>query len=478
MRGRKAIVTLLAGAALAASTVPAGAWATSALAAPAGAGQAASSPLAPGTGQLVIDWNKALIAILNTPGAQPATIHPTRSYAILQAAEYDAVMSVTHAGGPYPLGIQGTGKAAPLGIQGTGKAAPLGIQGTGKAAPLAILGSGRASAAAAADQAARDVLVALYPAQASIADSQLATELARIPDGTAKHGGIGVGNNVAMRLLALRAGDGSGRSPVPFIPGTAPGDYQLTPPGFPSPVFTNWGSITPFVLQRGSQFRPAPPPPVASAAYARALAVVQSLGQDTSTTRTADQTAAGRFWGAAPIWNVWNEIAQGQVSAHHSSLVQAAAMFAALDLTLGDTAIGLYDAKYHYQVWRPVTAIREGASTGNPGITANPDWSPLTTTAADPSYPGAHSGFSFAAASVLSAFFGAGQPVTVRSDALPGQVRAFSGFFAAAAEAALSRIYAGQHTPLDDQAGRIIGVRIASFVLASAAFNRLGGHKR
>src|SRR5207247_5575232 len=130
------------------------------------------------------------------------------------------------------------------------------------------------------------------------------------------------------------------------------------------------GAITPFVIKRGSQFRPAPPPAASSAAYARALAVVQSLGQDTSTTRTPGQTAAGRFWGAAPIWNAWNEVTQDQVSVHHASLVQAATVFAALDLTLGDTAIGLYDAKYHYQVWRPVTAIRAGASLGNPAIVA------------------------------------------------------------------------------------------------------------
>ncbi len=435
--------TLGTGTALAMAIVPAGAWAAG-TAAPAKADQVVASPFAPGSGQLVVDWNKALIAILGTPGAQPPAIHPTRSFAILQAAEYDAVVSVTRAGHPAPLGIQGTGRAS----------------------------------AAAADQAARDVLAGLYPAQATIADTQLATELASIPDGPAKQGGLRVGHAVATQLLALRARDGSAESPVPFIPGTAPGDYQLTPPGFASPVFTNWGAITPFVLKRGSQFRPVPPPPVSSAAYARALAVVQSLGQDTSTTRTAGQTAAGRFWGAAPIWNVWNEVTQDQVSVHHSSLVQAATVFAALDLTLGDTAIGLYDAKYHYQVWRPVTAIREGAITGNPAIVSNPDWSPLTNTAADPSYPGAHSGFSFAAATVLSAFFGGHQPVTVHSGALPGQARAFGGFFAAATEAALSRTYAGQHTPLDDRAGRILGARIATFVLASVAFNRLGGDRK
>ena len=133
----------------------------------------------------------------------------------------------------------------------------------------------------------------------SVADGQLATELAAVPDGRARNLGIAVGRAAATRLLSLRAGDGSAVS-GPFVPGTKPGDYQLTPPNFQAPVFTNWGGITPFVLKRGSQFRPLPPPPVTSAAYARALAVVQGLGQDTSTTRTADQTAAGLFWGAAP----------------------------------------------------------------------------------------------------------------------------------------------------------------------------------
>ena len=423
----------------------------------AAAGRDAGSPFAAGTGQLVVDWNKTLISILGTPGAQPATIHPTRSFAILQAAEYDAVVSVTHAGIPYARGPQGSGRAGPVtadGIQGSGRASAVTADG--------IQGSGRASAAAAADQAARDVLASLYPAQVNVIDGQLATELAAIPDSPAKDRGITLGAAAAGMLLSLRASDGSAGTPGPFVPGDEPGDYQLTPPNFPAPVFTNWGGITPFVLERGSQFRPVPPPPVTSAAYARALAVVRSLGQDTSVTRTAGQTAAGRFWGAAPIWNVWNEIAQDQVTAHKSSLARATALFAALDETLGDTAISLYDAKYHYQVWRPVTAIRAGVR----GITASPGWLPLANTAADPSYPGAHSGFSFAAATILSAFFRGNQPVTVHSDALPGQERDFDGFFAAATEAALSRIYAGQHTPLDDRAGRLLGAEVASFVLS------------
>src|SRR5690349_19948988 len=134
-----------------------------------------------------------LICILGAQGAQPTTVHATRSFAILQAAVYDEVGSATGADHPYAL---------------------------------AMHVHGRASAAAAAGQAAHDVLAALYPAHASLADGQLAAELARLPDDTARHGGIAVGHAVAMWLLTLRAGDGSAVSPVPYIPGTAPGDYQ------------------------------------------------------------------------------------------------------------------------------------------------------------------------------------------------------------------------------------------------------------
>jgi membrane-associated phospholipid phosphatase len=451
LRGGRLMLTVAAGGALAVGAVPTGSWVTGALATtgnpPGRAGAVAGSPFAPGTGQLVVDWNKTLISVLGIPGAQPATVQPTRSFAILQAAEYDAVASVTRA-----PGSRGSGQAG--------------------AAVFTVQASGRSSAAAAADQAAHDVLTGLYPGQASVADGQLATQLAAIPDGRARDLGITVGHAVAARLLAQRAGDGSAAIPGPFVPGSEPGDYQLTPPNFPAPAFTNWGSITPFVLQRGSQFRPGPPPPVTSAAYAQALAVTASLGQDTSTTRTASQTSIGRFWGAAPVWNVWNEVAQDQATARRLSLVRASALFATLDLALGDTSIGLYDAKYHYQVWRPVTAIRAGV----PGLTANPGWLPLTSTSGDPSYPSGHSSFSFAAATVLSAFFGNEQPVTVRSDALPGQDRDFKGFIAAATEAALSRIYAGQHTPVDDHAGRVLGASIAGFVLDRLAQPRPARH--
>jgi membrane-associated phospholipid phosphatase len=149
----------------------------------------------------------------------------------------------------------------------------------------------------------------------------------------------------------------------------------------------------------------------------------------------------------------------------HASLEQTVTVFANLDLTLADATIGLYDAKYHYLVWRPVTAIREGDIAGNPGIIGDPTWTPLAVTAADPSFPGAHATLSQAAATVLSAFYGNHQRLSVSSDGDPGVTRTFGSFEAAANEATLSRIFAGQHTTIDLAAGQQLGRHIADFVL-------------
>jgi membrane-associated phospholipid phosphatase len=397
------------------------------------AGPPTSVAFSPGSGQSVVDWNHELISILGTPGAQPATVHPTRSFAILQAAEYDAVVSITRAAPPYVFSVHAASGARPD---------------------------------AAADQAAHDVLAALYPAQKSGLDQVLAAQLAAIPDTPGKQQGIQVGASVARLLIDLRATDGSAVTPPPFVPGTNPGDYRPTPPNFPAPVFTNWGTITPFVLNSGSRFRPPAPPPITGPAYAGALNQVKSLGQDTSTTRTADQTTQAQFWGASPIWNVWNEVAQKLAVARNASLERTVTVFENLDLTLADATIALYDAKYHYLLWRPVTAIELGDTIGNPGITGDPTWLPFAVTAPDPSYPGAHATISQAAATVLAAFYGDHQHLTVTSDGDPGVTRSFDSFQAAANEATLSRLFAGQHTMIDLVAGQHLGHHVAQFVIS------------
>jgi PAP2 superfamily len=383
------------------------------------------------SGTIVIAWNKELLKIVKTPGAQPATVHPTRSYAILHAAIYAAVVSITRDAPAYPFSV-----SAP--------------------------GSARADAAAA--EAGHDALVALYPRWKAALDQQLVSELAAIPNGAGKQQGIQVGQTVAARFIAMRANDGSSTTPAPLVPGNQPGNYQLTAPKFSAPVFTNWGNVSPFVLNNAAQFRPGPPPALTSQAYAQALNEVKSLGQKSSTTRTADQTVIAKFW-AGPIWNTWNEIAENAALAHHANLETTARLFAVLNLSSADSTIAFYDAKYHYQLWRPITAIREANTDGNPATVGDPNWTPFAVTALDPSYPGAHSTISATGATVLSAFFGNQDQIRVTSDVLPGVVRTFASYNDVATEAGLSRIYAGQHTRIDHEAGLELGQNVARFVL-------------
>jgi len=387
------------------------------------------------SGQPVIDWNEIQLSIVNTPGAQPANIQPTRNFAIVDAAIYDAVNAIDRTHEPYLISVR---------------------------APR------DASETAAANAAARTALDELYPAEQSTIDAQYVAELAKVADGPAKDQGIGIGEQVAADLLAIRANDGSSITPAPFVPGTAPGDFRPTPPNFPIPVFTTWGQVTPFVLDSGSQFRPVPPPALTSDAYADAINEVQSLGSATSTTRTPEQTEIGKFWNP-PIQNFWNQIADEVATAHHTDLPTTARLFAALNLSFADSAIAFYDAKYTYQLWRPVTAIRLADSDGNPNTVADPNWLPLAgNTPADPSYPGAHSTISAAGADVLASFFGDNQSFAVTSPAIPGVTRSFDSFSAAATEAGLSRIYAGVHTRLDHVAGLTLGDDVANFVLDNA----------
>jgi predicted lipoprotein with Yx(FWY)xxD motif/membrane-associated phospholipid phosphatase len=375
----------------------------------------------------VLQWNQVLLGILHMPGAQPATIHATRNLAILHAAIYDAVNAIERTTSPYLVSVK---------------------------APR------RASIDAAAAAAAHRVLVNLYPSQKDTLDAQLAAALTQLPNSYHKDEGVRVGDSVADAILALRGDDGSNTQPPAFTPETKLGDYQPTPPAFAQPVFTHWPFVRPFTLTRADQFRPDPPPALGSSAYRAAFAEVRSLGAGNSTTRTADQTQIAQFW-SPPIWVTWNEIAQTAALAHHDTLAQDARLFALLNLSFADSAIAFYDAKYAYHFWRPVTAIR---------ATADPSWTPLTPTAPDPSYPGAHSTISSAAATVLAGFFGRDDfAFAAHSDALPGVQRSFTSFSAAADEAGLSRIYAGQHFRTDHIAGQQLGTRVATHVLQNVA---------
>lgn len=383
----------------------------------------------------VVQWNRNLLVIVRTPGVQPATMHSTRSFAMMHAAIYDAVNGVDGGDASFLVRLQRQSR--------------------------------KASQDAAADAAAHEVLVALYPSQKAVLDANLETALAPIPDGEDKTNGIRIGLTVADQILQLRSADGANAPPIPYLFGSAPGDYQSTPPNFPAqPQLTQWRYVTPFAIEYASEFRPGPPPELDSNAYTSAFNQVKELGMNNSTTATADQQQIGLFWNGA-IQNYWNEIAQMASIAHNLTTAENARLFALLNIGLADTVIAFYDAKYTYNRWRPVTAIRAADTDGNPATVADLAWLPEAgkNTAPDPSYPGAHAAISAAAAEVLRSFFRRDRfRFFVTSEVLPNVVRPFTSFSAASNEAALSRVLAGQHFSFDEEAGQQLGRDVATFV--------------
>jgi hypothetical protein len=383
----------------------------------------------------VVEWNRTLLGIVRTPGAQLATIHPTRSFAILHAAIYDAVNAIDKTHTPYLVQLTGVSR--------------------------------RASQDAAAAAAAHEVLVNLYPNFKAMLDAQLKQALAQMEGGAGKAEGIRIGQTVADRILAVRNSDGSNAPPLPYFFGDAPGDYQSTPPNFPKqPQFTHWSFVTPFALERANQFRPGPPPALNSRTYTDAFNEVKTLGIVNSSVSSADQALTGRFWNGA-IQNYWNEITQTAALKHPLTTAQSARLFALLNLALADGVIAFYDAKYTYNFWRPVTAIRAATSDNNPETLADPNWLPeVGNTAPDPSYPGAHAVISAAAATVLISFFHRDRfDFNVTSEVLPGVERSFQRFSLAADEATLSRIFAGAHFRFDLTTGHWLGRKVAHIVV-------------
>jgi PAP2 superfamily protein len=383
----------------------------------------------------VVQWNRNLLSIVRTPGAQSPTVHATHSFAIMHAAMYDAVNAIDRTHKPYVVRFSNESRDA--------------------------------SQEAAAAAAAHAVLVALYPVFRDALDAELQQSLAQIPDGRNKAEGIRIGQTAADQILALRSGDRSDAQPIPYVFGSDPGNYLSTPPNFPpQPQFTHWSFVTPFAMKRADQFRPGAPPALTSDTYAEASNEVASFGVTNSTTATPDEALTGRFWNGA-IQNYWNEITQTASEARHLTTAQSARLFALLNLSFADSVIAFYDAKYTYNFWRPVTAIRAADTTGNPDVVVDPNFLPeVGNTPRDPSYPGAHAVISAAGAEVLISVLSRDHfNFKVTSEVLPGVERSFASFSAAAEEATFSRIFAGVHFRSDLTTGQRLGRDVADFVV-------------
>lgn len=328
--------------------------------------------------------------------------------------------------------------------------------------------SGPASTEAAVAGAAHRVLVNLFPSQRAAFDATFESSLGGIADDLLRDRGVELGYSVADLVLSLRANDGASTT-LPYIPSADSGAWRRTPPFFRPPDLPHWGFVKPFALTSGSQFRPPGPPPLNSARYAADLNQVKDLGAATSRTRTAEQTLIALFW-ADFTYTVtppghWNQIAR-QVAANQGlSLAQTARLFALLNIALADAGIATWDAKYAYNFWRPVTAIPQADLDEHPGTQADPGWTPLLVTPSFPEYVSGHSAFSAAAATVLSLFLGTDHvSFTAISDSVPGVVRSYTSFQAAADEIGMSRIYGGIHFLSGDLDGINLGRVIGKYV--------------
>jgi hypothetical protein len=387
----------------------------------------------------VFDWNNLLLDVQRLRGQ--GNQQSARALAIMGAAVYDSVNAIS----PTHTVFHVDARAFP--------------------------GASTASADAAAAQAAHDVAAGLYNQAPEIArfDTLLAAELAEIPDGPAETAGIALGQSVAAQMLAWRANDGSSAS-VPYTIGHNPGDWQPTPPAFAQmPATPQWPYVTPFVLTSGDQYRPGPPPALTSADYTAAFQEVKALGGNgttTPSTRTPEQTEIALFWAGVGVSNagvaIWNQISQTVAAAHHLSLADNARLFAEVSVAGADAFIAGFDAKYTYNFWRPVTAIRAADTDGNPDTMQNSTWTPLIATPNHPSYVSLHADQSRAAAEALAAFFGTDH---VRFTATwAGVERSFNKFTDAAKEAGKSRIYAGIHWSFDVAAGEQMGRKVGQYV--------------
>jgi hypothetical protein len=380
----------------------------------------------------VIVWNQATLDAIQTDATDP--LFASRGMAMVQAAVFDAVNA---------------------------------IEGT-PAYYVKLTAPPGASVPAAVDAAAHDVLVYLYPDQQATFDALLASQLALLPAVQATTDGQTVGQAAAAAIIAMRANDGS-RNFVDFQPSSGPGDWQPTAPAYAPALDPQWANLTPFALTSPSQFDPAGPPALTSAAWAAAVNQVESLGAANSTTRTADQTQIAQFWNDASGTYTppghWNAIAQTVAQQEGDSIVDDARLFAELDVSLADAGITAWNTKYDYDTWRPITVIHDPSAADNPAVTADPTWEPFLTTPNFPEYVSGHSTFSTAAATVLGAFFGDNVTFTSTEVTLPGVTRTYSGFNEAAQEAGMSRIYAGIHFEFSNLDGAAAGTVVANYVL-------------
>ena len=315
---------------------------------------------------------------------------------------------------------------------------------------------------AAAASAGHDVLLALYPDQQSSLDATLATMLAGIADGEPKAKGIVLGKRAAADLIALRANDGM-HAQETYRPHTTPGVYIPTV----VPVFSTSGAVTPWVMTSGSQFRPPAPPALTSETWTKDVNEIRELGRIDSASRTPEQTTIGRFWFVTGPRS-YNAIVRQVAMSKDMDIVDCARLFALTSTAANDALIAVFDAKYTYNLWRPITAIRNADQTNNSATPRDASWRPLGDTPMHPEYPCAHCISSAAVSAVLQGVAGSeiGE-ISMTSPTAPGVVRKWTRLQDYSDEVAMARIYAGFHYRFSTIVGKDMGKKIGELAVTT-----------
>ncbi len=376
----------------------------------------------------VTDWNVKAndIIVAGRVGPPPAN----RALAIAHVAVFDAVNAIT---GRYAA--------------------------SGRVALEAAPGASVDAAIAAAMRGTLGKLLA--PQQAEI-DAAYQAALATVPDGVARSAGIAVGEKAAAAILAMCAGDGAA-APDNYVPFTTPGVYVPTA----SLAVPHWGKRKTWVLASGDQLRPGAPPALSSELWARDYNEIKALGGKTSTQRSAAQTEIARFWETTqPV--IYYPLARAVALQPGRDVTQNARLLAAVGMAMDDALVAIFDAKYAYNFWRPVTAIRNGDKDGNDATERDPTWTPLIDTPMHPEYPCAHCVVSASLGAVLQAEIGNGPMprIATTSPTAPGVTRAWSSIGEFTQEVANARIYDGVHFRNSTEVGTAMGRKVGEMVAA------------
>ncbi|MCE5280266.1 MAG: vanadium-dependent haloperoxidase [Planctomycetaceae bacterium] len=390
----------------------------------------------------VLDWNNVWLDMIRATGGPPAPV--SRAGAMVHVAIFDSVNSIDRLYYPYLVKLD----APPT-----------------------------ASHEAAVAAAAYNVMSCLYPSQQSVLDSRYASALAAIPDGAGKMQGVTLGAAVASAVIADRAADGWD-TPGTYTPAGTPGTWRPTPPDYTAAFDPQWKSVQTWSIPSVEAIRPPAPPDLTSPEYAAEWLEVYQKGALTGSTRTTEETQLASFWandrdGTYKPLGQLNAIAQEASIAKGLSLIENARLFAMLNVAMADAGIVAWDAKYAYDLWRPITGIQEADTDGNSLTFADPTWAPLSDdplvngfTPPFPAYTSGHATFAAAAATVMSDFFGESMTLTVGTDdpGYTGGLRTYSSFWEMAQENAQSRIWLGVHWRSDAVYGLASGQQVGQYV--------------